>query len=215
MSQPIDISADAYEGYIFDMDGTVVDSMPLHFQAWTETVTRKSGEEPCRFTEEMFYNFAGRPPREIVGSLNDDHGCNLPVEETVTEKEARFLELLHHVEPIPVVVDFIKILSPNVPKAIASGGCTDIVEQTLRETGLRDYFSIVIGSDQVSKGKPSPELFLKAAAALGVNPQRCVVFEDGPSGFAAARAAGMTPFDVRPFYMTPERWKIMREIAPE
>jgi beta-phosphoglucomutase-like phosphatase (HAD superfamily) len=191
-----------YDGFIFDCDGTLADSMPLHYQAWSETLAKKLGR-PSAFTESLFYHFGGRPAREIVAQLNHDFGYNLPVEQTAHEKEMRFVELLPGVGPVPEVVDVLNRLGPEAKIAVASGGLAEIVRETLEYSGLsvgpKEKIKFLVGSDQVTHGKPSPELFLRTAQLLGVEPKRCLVFEDAEPGFAAAKAAGMDFIDVRPF----------------
>jgi len=191
-----------YDGYIFDCDGTLADTMPRHFQAWSETLNAKLGR-PSDFTESMFYHFGGMPPREIVARLNRDFGYALPVDQTAHDKEMRFLELLPGVGPVQEVVDVLNRLGPEAKVAVASGGLTEIVRDTLKildiHVGPKEKIKILIGADQVKHGKPNPELFLRAAELLGVDPNRCLVFEDAEPGFVAAKAAGMDYIDVRPF----------------
>lgn len=205
MSAPLLSAAfhrDDFDGFIFDCDGTLADSMPLHFQAWTETLNTKLGH-PSKFTEELFYRCGGMPPRQIVDLLNFDFGYNLPSEKTAHDKETRFLELLPQIGPVPEVVAVLNQLDVAAKVAVASGGLTDIVEQTLTHLGLPfgpdAIIKFVIGADQVKLGKPHPELFLLTAQRLGVAPEKCLVFEDAGPGFAAAEAAGMKFIDVRPF----------------
>jgi beta-phosphoglucomutase-like phosphatase (HAD superfamily) len=192
-----------YDGYIFDCDGTLADSMPLHYDAWTETLTRLLGRPSIEFTESLFYHFGGMPARQILVRLNDDFGYNLPPLETSHEKEACFIGLLPGIGPIPEVVATLRSLPPEAKIAVASGGLTEIVRDTLRHIGLEvgpgHLIKTLVGSDMVTHGKPHPELFLHAAASLGVAPGRCLVFEDAQPGFEAARAAGMDYIDVRPF----------------
>jgi len=191
-----------YDGYIFDCDGTLADTMPLHYQAWSETLQLKLGR-PSDFTEDTFYRYGGMPAREIIQRLNKDYGYNLPVEQTTVEKENRFLELLPGIGPVPEVVEVLKRLGPTARIAVASGGLTHIVRDTLAHIGLQvgpnKLVKFLVGSDQVKHGKPSPDLFLHAAELLGVPPKRCLVFEDAEPGFLAAEAAGMDHIDVRPF----------------
>jgi beta-phosphoglucomutase-like phosphatase (HAD superfamily) len=195
----------AFDGFIFDCDGTLADSMPLHFRAWSETLEEKLGR-PSDFTESIFYRFGGMPARQIVERLNHDFGYNLPPEETAHDKETHFLTLLPGIGPVQEVIDVLHRLGPGAKVAVASGGLTAIVEQTLShlglETGPGKTIQFVVGSDQVKHGKPDPELFLQAAQLLGVKPERCLVFEDAEPGFVAAKAAGMACIDVRPFRAT-------------
>ena len=191
-----------YDGFIFDCDGTLADTMPLHYQAWSETLDLKLGR-PSDFTESLFYHFGGMPPREIIERLNLDYGYGLPVEQTAHAKEMRFVELLPGIGPVQEVIDVLNGLGPEAKVAVASGGQTDIVQETLLLLGLhvgpKEKIKVLVGSDQVTHGKPHPELFLRAAKLLGVEPSRCLVFEDAGPGFVAATAAGMDYIDVRPF----------------
>lgn len=195
----------AYEGFIFDCDGTLADTMPLHFQAWSESLERKLGR-PSDFTEEMFYRFGGMPARQIIERLNRDYGYGLNVMEFAHEKEMRFVELLPGIGPVQEVVDVLHRLGANAKVAVASGGLTDIVRETLEYIGFKvgpeEAIKHLIGSDQVTHGKPAPDLFLRAAEMLEVDPQRCLVFEDAEPGFLAAKAAGMAYIDIRPFRRT-------------
>src|ERR1700678_2741350 len=198
----ITFDPDAFDGFIFDCDGTLADTMPLHYQAWSETLALKLGR-PSDFTESLFYHFGGMPAREIVARLNRDFGYNLPVGQTSHEKEIRFVELLPGIGPVQEVVDVLNRLPPDAKVAVASGGLTEIVRETLQFLGMsigpKEKIKFLVGSDQVTHGKPSPELFLRAAELLGVEPKRCLVFEDAEPGFVAAKAAGMDYIDVRPF----------------
>jgi len=200
-----DINFDQYDGFIFDLDGTLADSMPVHYHAWTATLQRKTGQ-PSRFTEELFYAQGGVPAREIVAWLNREHGYNLPIEETTEEKEALFLEFLGEVQPIEPVIKVVKQLGLQRKLAVASGGFTDIVRHTVGKLGLLEYFPVLVGADQVSRGKPSPEIYLLAAKLLGVDPNKCLAFEDGEPGIVAARAAGMDVVDVKPYYCIGRSW---------
>src|SRR5271155_1071708 len=191
-----------YDGFIFDCDGTLADTMPLHYQAWSETLALKLGR-PSDFTESMFYHFGGMPARQIIERLNRDYGYGLAVEQTAHEKEMRFLELLPGIGPIQEVIDVLDRLGPEAKVAVASGGLTGVVRQTLAFLGFiigpTEVIKFLVGSDQVTHGKPHPDLFLRAAELLDVKPERCLVFEDAEPGFLAAQAAGMAYIDVRPF----------------
>src|SRR5471030_162556 len=131
----ITFDQNAFDGFIFDCDGTLADSMPLHYQAWSESLALKLGR-PSDFTESLFYHFGGMPAREIVARLNHDYGYGLPVDQTAHDKEMRFLELLPFIGPVPEVIDALNRLGPDAKVAVASGGLTDIVRQTLLFLGL-------------------------------------------------------------------------------
>ena len=191
-----------YDGYIFDCDGTLADTMPLHYRAWNETLTKKLGPKYA-FTEDLFYRYGGMSTREVVARLNHDYGYNLPPDEFAREREARFVELLPGIGPVPEVIDVLNELPADAKIAVASGGLTNVVRATLTLLGLRvgpnEKIKYLVGSDQVSRSKPSPALFIRAAELLGVDPKRCVVFEDAEPGFTAAKAAGMDYIDVRAY----------------
>jgi len=199
----ISIDRSAYDGFIFDCDGTLADSMPVHYRAWTESLTEKLGRPSVEFTEELFYHFGGMPAREIVARLDRDFGWNLPPEETAHDKEMHFMTMLSQIGPVPEVIAALHSLGKDAKVAVASGGLTSIVADTLKfvglEVGPEHYVKHLVGSDQVKHGKPHPELFLTAAARIGVAPERCLVFEDAEPGFVAAKAAGMAWIDVRPY----------------
>ena len=146
------------------------------------------------------------PARQIIEMLNREHGYGLPVNEFADEKEARFVELLPELKPVQEVVDVVNRLGPDAKIAVASGGMTVIVKQTLGLPGLqvgpKEKIKFLVGSDQVLHGKPKPDLFLRAAELLQVKPERCLVFEDAEPGFQAAVTAGMDYIDVRKFRAT-------------
>jgi beta-phosphoglucomutase-like phosphatase (HAD superfamily) len=202
MTDMITFDPSKYDGYIFDCDGTLADTMPIHYRAWSETLALKLGK-PSDFSESMFYQFGGMPARQIVERLNHDYGYDLPAETTAHDKEMRFMELLPGIGPIPEVIDVLNSLPSDAKIAVASGGLTPVVRDTLSFLGMHvgptEKIKFLVGSDQVKHGKPHPELFLRAAELLGVDPKRCLVFEDAAPGFAAAVAAGMDYIDVRPF----------------
>jgi HAD superfamily hydrolase (TIGR01509 family) len=201
----ITFDASKYDGFIFDCDGTLADSMPLHYRAWKESLDGKLGK-PSAFTEELFYRCGGMPARQIIEMLNREHGYGLPVDEFADYKEAKFVALLPELKPVQEVVDVVNRLGANAKIAVASGGMTSIVKQTLGllglEVGPKEKIKFLVGSDQVLHGKPKPDLFLRAAELLQVKPERCLVFEDAEPGFQAAIAAGMDYIDIRKFRVT-------------
>lgn len=176
-----------FAGYIFDCDGTLAHTMPIHYRAWSRAVA----EAGVDFPEDLFYAWGGRPAVEIVGALNARGGANMPVEETVTRKESYFLELLHEVTPIEPVVEIARSLHGRAPIAVASGGHRELVHATLTFLGILDLFQTTVCAEDYTRGKPAPDPFLEAARRLGVPPADCLVFEDSPTGIMAAEAAGM------------------------
>ena len=185
-------------GAIFDCDGTLVDTMPIHFVAWRKTLNDLGHTEI--FPESQFYEWGGVPAKEIIERLNTIHGTNLLAHKMATTKEENYSQLISNVKPILLVVEEARRLyAAGVPLAVASGGRRDVVEASLRNVGILDLFGPVVGSEDVTNGKPAPDVFLKAAELIGVEPQKCVVYEDAPAGLQAAFRAGMKAVDVTKF----------------
>jgi HAD superfamily hydrolase (TIGR01509 family) len=178
--------------YLFDCDGTVVDSMPLHYIAWKKAL----GEWGCTYEEELFYAWGGRPIREIISLLNEQQGLKMPVEEVAVRKENYYFDLLPELKAIPEVVEHIDVMHGKIPFAIASGSRRDSVESSLTITGLIEKFETLVCADDYKRGKPAPDCFLLAAERLGVAPENCLVFEDTDLGIEAATAAGMASVKV-------------------
>ncbi len=181
-------------GAIFDCDGTLADTMPLHFRAWRETLDRH--RLPEIFPEDQFYAWGGTPAKEILDRLNTLHGLSLDAVEVAHEKEEDYFRLVPQLQPIPFVVEEAKRLYGKCPLAVASGGARFVVEKSLNLLGIRHLFAVLTTSDDVEFGKPAPDVFLLAAKRLGVEPTECVVYEDAPAGFEAARRAGMKAVDI-------------------
>ncbi len=182
------------EGVIFDCDGTLADTMPLHYRAWAETLALTG----AAMSEALFYELGGVATEEIVRILNARHGCQLPIAETAAAKEQRYEELLPRAAAIRSVVALARSLCGRLPLAVASGGIRRLVEKTVAALDLTHCFQAIRTAEDVTHGKPAPDLFLSAAAALGVAPERCMVYEDSDLGLEAARRAGMQWVDVRP-----------------
>lgn len=185
----IDFPKDGYDAVIFDCDGSLVDSMPAHFDAWCEALA-DCGAGGI-FKEDIFYAMGGRPTRDIVEIINNEYGLKLDPAAIALSKRDAFLAKLGDLEFIDEVADFARSLRGRMPIAVASGGTRYVVEKTLAAVGCSDWFDEVVTSDDVVNGKPSPDIFLHAAKLLGVAPERCLVIEDAPPGVIAAQAAGM------------------------
>lgn len=178
-----------FAGYIFDLDGTLIDSMPLHYRAWNEAM-RRAGL-PHELDEEFFYSLAGVPARRVTELFARRYGRRFGDARILREKEALFAGLQADVRLIKPTVEFARRVAATHPVAIASGGPRKVVRQSLEIAGLGPLFPIVVTADDVAHGKPAPDMFLLAARRMKVAPERCLVFEDAEPGIMAAKAAGM------------------------
>jgi len=191
----ININGDI-KALIFDVDGTLADSMPAHLESW-EVVGRKYG---FSYTREDLERYAGMSGQEIVDVINEKFGLQLDPHKITLEKENAFLEHIDQIQPIKPVVELLEKYSGRIPVAAGTGGFRRIATKILKTIGVFDKIDVLVASDDVEKHKPHPDTFLKCAEALGVSPEYCMVFEDAELGFQAARNAGMHLLDVRPFY---------------
>ena len=178
-----------FEGYIFDCDGTLVDSMPLHYRAWSASFVHH--DAPFEFSEKRFYASAGVPDRETVAELNTEHGCKLDADSIHEHKLEFFFKHMHELEAVHAVADVVRSVHGQAPISVASGSDISLVKPSLRITELDHFFEIIITPADVDRGKPAPDMFLLAAEKMGIAPERCLVFEDGQAGIDAANAAGM------------------------
>jgi HAD superfamily hydrolase (TIGR01509 family) len=181
-----------FQAYLFDCDGTIVDSMPLHYVAWTKAL----GEWNCTFDEKLFYAWGGRPVVEIIQSLNELQGLAMPVEAVQKRKEALYFEILPQLRSVPEVVEHIEDAHGRIPFAVVSGSTRESVTESLRSLDLLDRFETLVCAGDYKNAKPHPEAFLMAAERLGVAPEACLVFEDTEMGIQAATAAGMASVKV-------------------
>jgi beta-phosphoglucomutase family hydrolase len=182
---------------IFDVDGTLADSMPVHMETW-ELLGNKYG---FQYTQEELESYAGRSGQEIVEIINEKNGLQLDPDKVAHEKEEAFLENLDRVKPIDPVVKVLEDYYGVLPIAAGTGGFRSVATKILKSVGVWDKIDTLVGSDDVIHHKPAPDTFLKCAEELGVEPKDCLVFEDADLGFRAARNAGMHLIDVRPYYM--------------
>lgn len=183
-----------FEAYLFDCDGTVVDSMPLHYVAWKRALS----EWNCTFDEQLFYALGGTPTREIVSLLNKQQGLEMPPDLVANRKEGLYFEQFSQLIAIPEVVEHIENRFGKIPFAVVSGGTRESVAASLRAVKLLDKFDLLVCAGDYKRGKPDPEGYLLAAKKLGVAPRSCLVFEDTEMGIQAATAAGIASVKIAP-----------------
>jgi len=184
-------------GFIFDLDGTLVDTMPSHFVAWTE-IARRHG---LTFPEPRFYSLGGVPTAKIAAMLIAEAGLTLDPVAIALEKEQMYYDSLAAgggIRPIAVVIEIARRHRAEGPLAVASGSVRRLVVRTLETLGISDWFAAIVTAEDTARHKPEPDVFLEAAGRIGVEPAACTVYEDTDIGLEAARRAGMVPVDVRP-----------------
>jgi beta-phosphoglucomutase family hydrolase len=181
------------KGIIFDCDGTLADTMPLHWRAWN-SVTARHG---VHFPEERFYAMGGVPSRDILKLLRVEQNLDIDPLALAHEKEEAYLRIMHEVTLIDEVVGIAREHHGKVPMAVASGGNQKIICRVLEQLGIRSFFDAVVTSEMVTNQKPAPDIFLEAARRIGVDPRFCRAYEDTDIGLTAIRAAGMEAVDVR------------------
>jgi len=181
------------KGLIFDCDGTLVDSMPLHMRAWEHVISSQGGV----WEYDFFFSRKGMPEEAIVLVYNQHYGQMLDPVYTVKIKHEYFYSRLQELQPISYVVEVARKYFGTLPMSVASGGTKRTVELELETLNIRQLFPVILTADDDIKPKPAPDIFLEAARRMGVAPELCQVFEDGELGLEAARTAGMMPTDIR------------------
>ncbi|MCX6895891.1 MAG: HAD-IA family hydrolase [Verrucomicrobia bacterium] len=181
------------KGLVFDCDGTLADTMPLHWRAWSLITQRHN----LHFPEDRFYSLGGVPSRDILKMLAAEQGRSLDHIAVAHEKEEVYMPLMAQVEPIHAVVEIAKANFGKIPMAVASGGTQRIICDVLEHLKIRHLFAAVVTSEMVTHQKPAPDIFLEAARRIGVDPKHCRAYEDTDLGMQAIRSAGMDAVDVR------------------
>lgn len=181
-----------YEALLFDLDGTLADTMELHNRAWIQTLNSFG----CEITIERLAEYAGVPNTKSIEAWNQRFGWNLDPVLTANQKESLVLQEIHHVRPIPTTLALVQTYFGRKPMAIVSGGDRKLVETILNHLGLRDFFATVVTSESTARAKPHPDPFLRAAKNLRIDPAACLVFEDGQPGIDGARSCGMSVIQV-------------------
>ena len=181
------------KGLVFDCDGTLADTMPLHWRAW-QVIAKKY---KLHFPEDRFYALGGVPSRDILKMLAKEQGVTFDHIQAAHEKENTYLPLMAEVEPIHAVVEIAQANYGKIPMAVASGGTQSIIVQVLEHLKIRHLFGAVVTSEMVKNQKPAPDIFVEAARRIGVDPKACRGYEDTDLGMQAIRSAGMEAVDVR------------------
>ncbi|MCU0417124.1 MAG: HAD-IA family hydrolase [Cytophagaceae bacterium] len=185
------------KGLIFDIDGTLADTMPAHYAASQRAAESLGFEFPLSF----FLASAGTPTVKVFEALLKDQGIThvLP-SKAAALKEKLYLTLMEHITPIPFTLDIVKAYAGQLPMSMGTGGTLEIALPTIEKIGVQQYIPILVSAEDVRRHKPFPDTFLTCAARMGVAPENCLVFEDAVNGFQAARDAGMEYIDVRDFH---------------
>ncbi|MFW5822248.1 MAG: HAD family hydrolase [Tangfeifania sp.] len=181
---------------IFDLDGTIADTMPVHFLAY-QHILKEFGID---FTPEFFATLAGVPAIETIQKLNEQFGTSMDAEEVGILKEQEYEKMMHKMKPVEPVVQLVKKYHDKMPMSVGTGGYRRLAWKTLEILELADYFDILVSSEDVKNTKPHPETFLKCAEKMKVDPKYCQVFEDGELGMQAAVSAGMMSTLVTDYY---------------
>lgn len=198
----LELPAGPFQAYLFDCDGTIADSMPLHYIAWKQAL----GEWNCDFPEDLFYSWGGMPVHEIISTLNEMRGLKMPVKAVAIRKENLYYEYLPRLTAVPEVLEVIESAHGSHPFAVVSGSTRESVIASLTSLKLLDNFEALVCAGDYQRSKPDPEGFLLAAERLGIAPEKCLVFEDTAMGIQAATAAGMASVKVlQPWERTANR----------
>ncbi len=177
-----------FRGFIFDIDGTMVDSMKVHLKAWKKVLERYGHPMSMKEIGENVYGIN----EEIVKRIFGGNLSKAEIEKISNEKERLFRELFNPQEDVVKgFIHFIDVLKKkNLPLVIGSAAPPENIDFFMNSLGIGHYFEGVVHEDDVEKGKPSPEVFLKAAEIIKVPINECVVFEDSPTGAEASAKAG-------------------------
>jgi len=185
---------DSFDAVLFDFDGTLVDTMPIHYEAYRLAFA----EIGIELTHDDFFNNIGGTGLETIPRFLRGRHSSKSTGEIHRRKKELLLSILDEVDiPQLPTSRLLPLLRGRVPLAVATSGARVGVEKMLKRLGWTTCFAAVVTAEDVPQGKPAPDLFLAAAQQLGVDPSRCLAFEDTDDGIASARASGATVIDVR------------------
>ena len=193
-----------FAGYIYDCDGTLVDSMPLHHEAWNHGL-REAGAA-WDLPEDYFYAAAGKSLQQVIDELNELNRDAVDAASVGLFKEKYYHDRIDKLRAFPDVAEHLRVAhGRGIPTAVASGSARDAVVRSLEITGLMPHIDVVVAAEDVERGKPAPDCFLLAAERMGVDPTKCLVFEDGRAGLTAAEICGMATVQVDARRVVPNR----------
>ena len=184
---------------IFDLDGTLSDSLPVHLASWHAVCERLN----CTFDERIMVEMTGAPTLLFAERIVREQKLQIKPEELVVLKQQEFWQKINRIKPHDAVIDLMKKAHGTMPMSIGTGASRMSAMLQMRELEIDHLFDFIVTADDVDRHKPEPDTFLKCAELMNVEPEFCQVFEDGELGMQAAQTAGMLLTDVRPFVTDP------------
>jgi HAD superfamily hydrolase (TIGR01509 family) len=184
---------------IFDLDGTLSDSLPVHIASWNAVCEKLN----CTFDERILVEMTGAPTLSFAERIKREQNLEITAEELVVLKQQEFWKNINQIKPHDAVIGLMKDAHGKIPMAVGTGASRTSAMLQMKELGIDDLFDFIVTADDVDRHKPEPETFLKCAEMMNIEPRFCQVFEDGELGMQAAQTAGMMLTDVRPFVTDP------------
>lgn len=184
---------------IFDLDGTLSDSLPVHIASWHAVCNQLN----CTFDERILVEMTGAPTISFAERIVREQNLEIDPEELVVMKQKEFRKNINQIKPHDAVIGLMKDAYGKLPMAVGTGASRASAMLQMQELEIDHLFDCIVTADDVETHKPEPETFLKCAELMGVEPEFCQVFEDGELGMQAAKSAGMLLTDVRPFVTDP------------
>lgn len=181
------------KGLIFDLDGTLSDSLPVHLANWNK-IGEKFG---FVFDPQIMAELTGRATIDFARRIVDEYNLTVDPEEIVRLKQTSFWDSPELLVPVDEIISIVREYHGKLPMAVGTGASRRSAEVQLKQLGLTNWFDAVVTSNDVIRHKPYPDTFLECARIMGVEPALCQVFEDGDLGIEAAKSAGMFVTDVR------------------
>lgn len=184
---------------IFDLDGTLSDSLPVHIASWNAVCEKLN----CTFDERILVEMTGAPTLSFAERIKREQNLEITAEELVVLKQQEFWKNIDQIKPHDAVIGLMKSVHGKIPMSVGTGASRTSAMLQMKELGIDQLFDFIVTADDVDRHKPEPDTFLKCAELMGVEPKYCQVFEDGELGMQAAQTAGMLLTDVRPFVTDP------------